>query len=494
MSLSWTGSSGAYSYKIQRSADGSTGWSQVGSTNTASFTDTGLNPSTIYFYRVLASGGSGDSSPSNVASASTSAGLAYTQSPQGNWVGTYGGDGYALLGWNGSSDLVSLPQSSLVLDQGLRYQWIASTTAVQSLQSPDASTRRAACFYDLGQIRLHLVFPAAYSGTLHLYAIDWDTTARRETITINDGSGPRSADISTDFSQGTWVNAPINVSAGGSVTISVTLTAGPNAVLSGIFLGAGVVPAAPTALTASAASSSKMSLSWTGSSGAYSYKIQRSADGSTGWSQVGSTNTASFTDTGLNPSTIYFYRVLASGGSGDSSPSNVASASTSAGLAYTQSPQGNWVGTYGGDGYALLGWNGSSDLVSLPQSSLVLDQGLRYQWIASTTAVQSLQSPDASTRRAACFYDLGQIRLHLVFPAAYSGTLHLYAIDWDTTARRETITINDGSGPRSADISTDFSQGTWVNAPINVSAGGSVTLLVTRTAGANAVLSGIFLG
>ena len=88
----------------------------------------------------------------------TAAALAYTQSPQGNWVGTYGGDGYALLGWNGSSDLVSLPQSSLVLDQGLRYQWIASTTAVQSLQSPDASTRRAACFYDLGQIRLHLVF------------------------------------------------------------------------------------------------------------------------------------------------------------------------------------------------------------------------------------------------------------------------------------------------------------------------------------------------
>ncbi len=123
------------------------------------------------------------------------------------------------------------------MDQGNRYQWTSSTTAVQALESPDTSTRRAACFYDFSQIRLHLTFPAAYSGTLHLYALDWDSTSRRESITINDGSGPQTANISTDFSQGAWVNAPVNVAAGGSVTISVTPTAGANAVLSGIFLG-----------------------------------------------------------------------------------------------------------------------------------------------------------------------------------------------------------------------------------------------------------------
>jgi len=60
--------------------------------------------------------------------------------------------------------------------------------------------------------------------------------------------------------------------------------------------------------------------------------------------------------------------------------------------------------------------------------------------------------------------------------------------------RRETVTVDDGSGARSANISTDFSQGAWVNAPINVAAGGTVTVTVTRTAGLNAVLSGIFLG
>jgi hypothetical protein len=141
-----------------------------------------------------------------------------------------------------------------------------------------------------------------------------------------------------------------------------------------------------------------------------------------------------------------------------------------------------------------MSWNGGSDLISLPQSSLILDQGGRYQWSNGTGAVQALQSPDAATRRAACFYDSSQVRLRLTFATAYTGSLHLYALDWDSLGRRETITVNDGSGDRTANISSDFSQGAWVNVPINVAAGGTVTVTVTRTAGLNAVLSGIFLG
>ncbi|HEV2034154.1 MAG TPA: fibronectin type III domain-containing protein [Candidatus Dormibacteraeota bacterium] len=495
ISLSWTGSSRAASYKIQRSPNGSTGWTQVGTSSTTAFTDTGLPPSTTYFYRVLASNSSGDSGPSNVASATTANLLPYSQSPQGNWVGSYGADGYALLAWNVSSDLVSLPQSSLVLDQGARFQWSSSTTAVQALESPDTTTRRAACYYDGNQVRLHLTFSTAYSGALHLYAMDWDASGRRQTITVNDGSGPRTANLSTDFSQGAWVNAPISVGAGGTVTITVTRSAGPNAVLCGLFLGgAPPAPAPPTGLSAGAVDSSSISLNWTGSSGATAYKIQRSPNGSTGWTQVGTSSTTAFTDTGLPPSTTYFYRVIASNSSGDSGPSNVASAATPGLLGYSQAPQGNWVGSYGANGYALLGWNGSSDLVSLPQSSLVLDQGSRYEWSSSTTAVQALESPDTTTRHAACWYDANQLRLHLTFSTAYSGTLHIYALDWDTAGRLETITVNDGSGPRTANLSTDFSQGAWVNVPISVGAGGTVTITVTRSAGPNAVLSGIFLG
>jgi hypothetical protein len=63
--------------------------------------------------------------------------LASAQAPQGSWVGTYGADGYALLGWNGSTDLVSLGAASLVIDQGTRFPWRTSSTAVRDPQSPD---------------------------------------------------------------------------------------------------------------------------------------------------------------------------------------------------------------------------------------------------------------------------------------------------------------------------------------------------------------------
>jgi hypothetical protein len=40
----------------------------------------------------------------------------------------------------------------------------------------------------------------------------------------------------TDFSPGAWMSFPVSVASGGTVTITVNRTAGPNAVLSGIFL------------------------------------------------------------------------------------------------------------------------------------------------------------------------------------------------------------------------------------------------------------------
>jgi len=123
-----------------------------------------------------------------------------------------------------------------------------------------------------------------------------------------------------------------------------------------------------------------------------------------------------------------------------------------------------------------------------------VDQGQRFIWANPSTDVRALQSPDGSMREATTAYDANQVRLHLTFSSAYSGTIHIYAVDWDALSRRETITINDGSGPQTAYLNSDFSQGAWVNAHINVAAGGTVTITITRVSGMNAVVSGIFLG
>ena len=133
---------------------------------------------------------------------------------------------------------------------------------------------------------------------------------------------------------------------------------------------------------------------------------------------------------------------------------------------------------------------GAGDLSYLPEATLTLQQGSRYQWAQNTTDPRALSDPGQSTRNAGTYYDPNQIQTQLSFPAAYTGELHLYAVDWDSQGRREVISVNG----QSAVLSSDFTNGAWVSFPISVQAGGTVSITVTRTAGSNAVLSGIFLG
>ncbi|MFE7623782.1 glycoside hydrolase family 6 protein [Streptomyces sp. NPDC057509] len=88
-------------------------------------------------------------------------------------------------------------------------------------------------------------------------------------------------------------------------------------------------PTAPTGLTATAKTSSSVSLSWTASSddtGVTGYTVYR--DGV----QVGTSTTTSYTDTGLSASTAYSYTVKAKDAAGNvSAASSALSATTSAG-------------------------------------------------------------------------------------------------------------------------------------------------------------------
>lgn len=93
------------------------------------------------------------------------------------------------------------------------------------------------------------------------------------------------------------------------------------------------VPGAPSNLSALALSQTQIKLTWNDNSSDESgFKVERSPDGSTAWSQIGATvaNTAVYTDTNLTCNTPYYYRVRAYNSSGDSTYSNTANATTSA--------------------------------------------------------------------------------------------------------------------------------------------------------------------
>src|SRR5207302_1143934 len=87
-------------------------------------------------------------------------------------------------------------------------------------------------------------------------------------------------------------------------------------------------PSVPTGLTANAASSSQINLSWTASSdnvGVSGYRVYR------GGTQIGTTSTTFFIDTSVLPSTTYSYTVAAYDAAGNvSAQSSPASATTPA--------------------------------------------------------------------------------------------------------------------------------------------------------------------
>jgi hypothetical protein len=96
------------------------------------------------------------------------------------------------------------------------------------------------------------------------------------------------------------------------------------------------VPAPPSNLIASAASSNQIVLQWRDNSTNESgFKIERAPTASGAWKQIATTgaNAGSYVNTSLTPSTTYFYRVRAYNTRANSGYTGVASATTTAGAA-----------------------------------------------------------------------------------------------------------------------------------------------------------------
>ena len=87
-------------------------------------------------------------------------------------------------------------------------------------------------------------------------------------------------------------------------------------------------PGQVTGLAVAAASTTQLNLSWSATTNATSYKIERSVSSGSGFSQIATPSSNSHNDTGRSVGTRYYYKVRATNGDGDGSYSSEANSFT----------------------------------------------------------------------------------------------------------------------------------------------------------------------
>jgi subtilisin family serine protease len=385
--LSWSDVTGETGYGIQRSADGTSGWTEVGTTgqNVTTYADTGLTADTTYYYRVVASNSGGDSVPSNVTSATTvpnpppqpgslTAAASSSSEIDLSWSdvsgetvykverSANGTSGWSQIGTTGQN-VTNYADTGLAAATTYYYRVVATNTGGDSPPSDVASaTTKAPPPPAPPPAPTGLTATAVSSSDIDLSWSDVSGETGYRVERSPDGSNGWSAIGSTGQNVTTYVDTGLAAATTYYYRVVATNTGGdspPSNIASATTLPS--PPPAPTGLTAAAASSTRIDLSWTDVAGETGYKVERSANGTSGWSQIGTAgqNVTTYVDTGLAAATTYYYRVVATNTGGDSPPSTVASATTKADSTAPTAPSG--LTANGAQSRINLRWTQSTD-------------------------------------------------------------------------------------------------------------------------------------
>jgi fibronectin type 3 domain-containing protein len=329
INLSWTNNAiNQTGFKVERSPDNVT-FAQIGTAGagTTTYSNPNLAPKTLCYYRVRATNASGDSGYSNVSSATTLADTTPPTAPS-NLTATAASSTQINLTWTASTDNVGVTGYLIQRCQG------AGCTTFAQIAAP------------------------AGTGTTYIDTGLSPSMSYSYQIIATDAAG--------------------NLSLPSNVGTATTL-AGP--------------PSAPSALTATAASATQINLSWTNNATNQSgFKVERSPDNVT-FTQIGTTGatTTTYSDSPLAPLTIYYYRVRATNGSGDSAYSNVANATTLADTTPPTAPS-NLAATAPSSTQINLSWTASTDNVGVTGYKIQ-----RCQGSGCTTFAQIAAPPGTGT-------------------------------------------------------------------------------------------------
>jgi parallel beta-helix repeat protein len=366
INLAWTdNATDETAYRIERSPDGSTSWSEIVAlaANSTSYSNTGLTCGTTYYYRVRAyrSGDSEYSTYSNVAHDTT---LACQPAAPSSLNATAVSASQINLAWadnatdesayrverspNGSTgwvEIANLPANSTAYsDTGLacgatyyyRVRAYRSGDGQYSSYSNVAHDTTDSCTAPAAPSGL-----SAVAGSDSQINLNWTDNAGDETAYLVERSPNGSSDWAQIASLGANSTGYGNTGLACSTTYYYRVRAyragdGQYSAYSNVdnaTTDACPPPGAPGDLSATGISATQIDLSWTDNAGdETAYLVERSPDGSGDWSQIAGlpANSTGYSDTGLTCGMTYYYRVRAyrAGDGQYSGYSNIANAET----------------------------------------------------------------------------------------------------------------------------------------------------------------------
>ena len=458
--------------------------------------------------------------PQPVNSGATASFVKADTTTQGSWIGSYGADGYDLANGPQLPAGGVLSYGTYAVQSQSNYTWAATTADPRGLQNTQGS-RIAATWYS----GTNFTFDVNITGThqVALYVMDWDSKGRGETIQVLDASNPANVldsraipNANTSTSATNFVNGTYLVwNVSGHVTIKVSLNAGPNAVVAGIFFGGtsqvapSITSAASTNFTAgtfgsftvTTAGSPTAALSKTGAfpggvnfmdNGNGTATISGTPAANTGGMQFNFTITA---NNGVSPNYTQNFMLTVA----------VQASNTATWVKSDTVTQGTWSGIYGTQGYLLATGNGSIQNFLVPVTISMQNQ-LNWAWAASTTDTRALTFDAKGDRTAACWFNSANFTAGVNFADGQTHQLAIYVIDWDSKSRAETVSIADGVTGQILDTrsipNANAASATFTNTTSSTFVGGAyliwnvsgnVQVTVTASSGPNAVVSGIFI-
>jgi hypothetical protein len=212
-------------------------------------------------------------------------------------------------------------------------------------------------------------------------------------------------------------------------------------------------PAAPSALTASVVSTSQINLTWTdNSSSETGFKLERSTDGSTGWTQIATppANATNVSDSGLATATTYYYRLRATNAAGDSAFSNVATATTQNGLQAFRAA--NRLDANGSQDLLFPGNDGVANLLKYAFNMLGEGAGQANALSKPNTAVLT---PDGTAGLplvgVGSGVDAGKLQLTFIRRKASSGPGISYTVEWSDALATWGVNTSTGESVTSID-------------------------------------------